>query len=96
MEKDSKEFSWEWVTGSLLLHRGPCELVCAYLVPAAATTDTVLYDGTDTAGRPIVTLKAAAVTGHPFKPPVPAYCRAGLYVSLSSNATGVFVQWRGL
>lgn len=96
MELESKVYSWAYVTASRLLRDGPCELVFAYLVPSAATTDTNLYNGRSASGELITTLKAAVVTGHEFKPPVPVYCLRGLYVSLSANASGVFVMWRNL
>lgn len=96
MELESKAYSWAWVTASRLLSYGPCELLFAYLVPSAATADTILYDGENTSGDPIVTLKCEVVRGHEFKPPVPVYCSKGLYVTKSATATGIFVQWREL
>lgn len=93
---NSEEYSWAWVTADRVLSTGPCELVSAHLVVSAASTDTHLYDGKDTRGDKIVTLEAAAATGHPFKPRVPVYCRRGLYVDVGTNVTGVFVQWREL
>jgi len=92
----SKEFSWAWVTADGLLSHGPCELVSAYLVPSAATTDTVLYNGENDQGDPIITLKAATVRIMPFNPKEPVYCRRGLYVDVGSNVSGIFVQWREL
>ena len=93
---DSKEYSWAWVTADRLLSAGPCELVSAYLVVSAGSTDTHLYDGENTSGNKVVTLESAAVTGHPFKPPTPIYCRRGLYVDIGTNVTGCFIQWREL
>jgi len=84
MEGDSRSVSRQWVTAD------------AYLVPSAAGADVTLYDGENNTGDLIVTLKSAAVTGHKFKPPVPIYCRKGLYVDIGSNVTGVLVMWRGL
>lgn len=93
---ESKEYSWKFVTADELLTRSPCELIFAYLVVSAASTDTHLYDGENTAGKKLVTLECAAVTGHPFRPSIPIYCRRGLYVDVGTNVTGVFVQWRDL
>ena len=93
---DSEIYSWAWVTADRLLSTGPCELLFAYLVVSAASTDTHLYDGANTSGDKIVTLEAAAATGHPFKPKEPLYCRRGLYVDIGTNVTGVLVQWREL
>lgn len=96
MGGDSKLVSWQWVIADALLAEKECELLFAYLVPSAAAADATLYDGENTTGRLIVTLKTAAATGHKFKPPVPVYCSKGLYVDIGSNVTGVFVMWRGL
>ena len=93
---ESKEYSWEWVTYDQCLRHGECELLFVYLVPSGATTDSALYDGESTSGTPIATLKAAAVTGHEFSPPVPVYCRKGLYVDVGTSVTGIFVLWRNL
>jgi hypothetical protein len=93
---ESQDYSWAYVTSSRCLNKGPCELVCAYLVVSAASTDSALYDGTDTNGAKIVDLKSAAVTGHPFKPKEPVYCAKGLYVTVGTTVSGIFVQWRVL
>lgn len=93
---DSKEYSWAWVTGDRILSHGPCELVYAALVPSGATTDSVLYNGENTKGDHIVTLKAATVRIMPFSPKIPVYCRRGLYVDVGTSVTGIFVQWREL
>lgn len=96
MEKDSRKVSWAWVTADQLLTRGPCELLFAYLVVSAASTDSHIYDGQNTNGTKVVTLESAAITGHPFRPPEPIYCRGGLYVDVGTNVTAIFVQWRDL
>jgi len=93
---DSKAYSWAWVTADRLLTDKECELVYAYLVPSAATTNSVLYNGTNTGGDPIVTLESAVVTGHKFAPPVPVYCPRGLYADVGTSVTGIFVMWRNL
>lgn len=96
MNGESKQISWRWVNVDSLLHVGECELLYAYLVVSAASTDTHLYDGTNTTGDKIATLESAVVTGHEFRPPAPIYCNKGLFVDVGSNVTGVFVMWRGL
>lgn len=93
---DSKECSWAYVTGDQLLAKNECELIYAYLVCSAATTDSALYDGEDTTGTKIIDFKSAAVTGHEFSPPVPVYCRKGLYVDIGTSVSGIFIQWRNL
>lgn len=94
MEGDSKLISRQWVTASALLTEKECELLFAYLVPAAGTDTVSLYDGDNITGSLIATLKEAAVSGHEFKPPVPIYCHKGLYVSVSGSIAGVLVMWR--
>ncbi|MCK9598668.1 MAG: hypothetical protein M0R06_06480 [Sphaerochaeta sp.] len=94
--RDSKEYSWARVTADQKLNQGPCELIYAYLVPSGATTDSVIYNGVDTSGEKIVTLKEEAVSGHPFKPPVPVFCSKGLFVDVGSSVSEIFVLWRNL
>jgi hypothetical protein len=93
---ESKEYSWEWVTYDQCLRHKECELVYAYLVPTAQAGDSVIYDGENTSGRPIATLRSAVATGHAFKPKEPIYCRRGLFVDVGDSVTGILVQWRNL
>jgi hypothetical protein len=85
---DSKEYSWTWVTASQLLTDLECELVYALLVP--------IYNGTGTTGDVVTYLVSAVATQQPFSPPVPIYCRKGLYITKGSATTGVLVVWRHL
>jgi hypothetical protein len=94
--RDSIEYSNRYVTADVIVEKGPCELVYAYLVPSAGTTDSAIYDGVNTNGKKIVDLKVAVVTGHEFKPPVPVYCQQGIYVDVGTSVSGIFVQWRKL
>lgn len=95
-DRDSKAYSWAYVSKDQVLCDTPCELIGAYLVVSAASTDSALYNGVSTSGHKIVDLECAAVTGHPFKPAEPVYCPNGLYVDVGSDVTGIFVQWRSL
>jgi hypothetical protein len=96
LEVDSRTVSWMRVTVDMVLCEKECELLFAYLVPSAANASVILYDGENTTGRKIVNLKSAAITGHPFKPPVPIYCSKGLFVDVGLNVSSVLVMWRGL
>ncbi len=93
---ESKNYSWQYVTIDSQLCEGPCELVSAYLVVSAASTDSAIYNGMGTKGDKIVDLKSAAVTGHLFNPPVPVYCNKGLYVDVGTSVSGILVQYRKL
>jgi hypothetical protein len=93
---ESKEYSWAWVTGDRLLTDKPCELVYAHLVPSAASTGTILYNGTGAKGDEVINLVAAGAGGVEFSPPVPVYCEKGLYLVAGSAFTGCFVMWRHL
>lgn len=93
---ESQKYSWRYCTADQVLSRGPCELLFAYLVVSAGSTDSSLYNGTDTSGEEIIDFKSAAVTGHQFKPKQPVYCSKGLYVDVGTSVTGIFVQWRNL
>lgn len=90
----NEKVQWAWVTVDRVLSSGPCELIYAYLVVSAASTDSALYDGVDTAGDKIVALVSATARGHPFSPKEPVPCRKGLFVDVGTNVTGIFVEWR--
>lgn len=96
MDRESEAYSWRYCTVDQPLSAGPCELLYAYLVVSAGSTDSALYNGTDTSGEKIIDFKSAAVTGHPFEPTKPAYCNKGLYVDVGTNVSGIFVMWRNL
>lgn len=90
---NDKNVQWAYVTADRLLAAKACWLHWAYLVVSASTTDSALYDGTDTGGAKIVDLKSAVVTNHEFSPPKPVFCQKGLYVDVGSNVSGIFVQY---
>lgn len=101
---ESKEYSWAWVTADQLLSHGPCDLLYANMRPSAENDIVTLYDGENTSGGIVAILQGAYDYGAAvqkgqsvsFSPPVPVYCRMGLYVDLGATATRVFVQWREL
>ncbi len=93
---ESKECSWKWVTADQLLSHGPCELIYARSMTATAESNTFLYDGENTDGTPIVEFEGGVNDGHNLAPPVPVYCRKGLYVDIGTATIGVFVMWREL
>ncbi|OGN97555.1 MAG: hypothetical protein A2Y89_06730 [Chloroflexi bacterium RBG_13_51_18] len=93
---ESKNYSWKWATADELLSHGPCELIYARTMSADAESDTFIYDGENTTGVPIIEFENGVKEGQLFAPPVPVYCRQGLYVDIGTNTIGVFVLWRGL
>lgn len=102
---ESKEYSRKWVTADELLSHGPCELLYAYAIVTASSVDTHIYNGEDTSGEKVATLGITVYgTGTDkhvippveFRPPVPVYCRQGLYVDIGTSVTGVFIMWREL
>jgi hypothetical protein len=102
---ESKEYSWAWVTADRLLSHGPCELIYAYEVVTATSLDTHIYNGQNTSGEKVATLGITVVAGTDtivaippaeFRPPVPVYCRLGLYIDKGTDVTGIFVMWREL
>ncbi len=92
----SPEYSWEYVTASKAVEKGHCELIYARLVVTAGSTNSALYDGTDTNGKKITDLKDAAITDLEFSPPVPVYCDRGIYVAVGTSVSGILVIWRTL
>ena len=92
---ESEKYSWIWVTKNTLLSTSACELISAHLVPDAAGTSTaIIYNGQNTHGEIIISFRGNGGYHTPFQPPVPVYCRGGLYVVITSNVRGILVQWR--
>jgi len=91
---DSKEYSWKWVTADELLSHGACELVYAFITPSDPEAEVYIYDGENTNGRKIFRFVTANQNNRVFNPPVPVYCRRGLYVDITKGTEGIFVQWR--
>ena len=92
---DSKEYSWKWITASELLCPVACDFISAHLVPDAAGTATAtIYDGESTSGDIIIRVRTAVSRHCDLEPPVPIYCRRGLYIEIITNTRGVLVQWR--
>jgi len=94
---ESKEYSWKWVTADGCLSKGPCEFVYSHHVPSTAGTSTInLYDGENTNGELIAKCRTAESRATVISPPVPIYCRRGLYIDVKANCLGVLVIWREL
>jgi len=96
MEQDSRLYSWAWVTGDQVLSHKRCELIFAYCCPSAASCNATIYNGENDQGDPIFGFVGSTKDNIPFAPPVPVYCRRGLFVDVGSNVTGILVQWREL
>lgn len=85
--------SWAWVTGAQVLAKGPCKLHYAALAPSAAAADITVYNGENATEPPVVKIEAATQTLTEFRPPQPVELDRGLYISIGSHVTGVFVQY---
>lgn len=94
-ERESKEYSWAWVGAARLLSKGACELLYAKLTPDAAAANVTLYDGENTTGEVIVTLRTSGLFNCECNPCRPLYCRKGLYVGTPTDGD-VLLQWREL
>lgn len=99
MDRESKDYSWKCVTADELLSKMPCEFVYAKLTPAETDASweayATLYDGENILGKKIVKLHTGGLYNQHCAPPVPIYCRRGLYITVSA-VDGVLVQWREL
>jgi hypothetical protein len=95
-ERESKDYSWEFVRADKVLEKGPCELVYACMVPSGTSATCDIYTGTDTTGKFLIGFVAAVMLTWEFRPMVPIYCNNGIYVDIGSDVTGVLVQWRKL
>ena len=96
-ERDSKEYSWKWVTADEVLSKVACDFIGSHHVPSTAGTSTIdIYDGENTNGRVIIKCRTAESRATAFHPPAPVYCRRGLYIDIKASCLGVFVMWREL
>ena len=94
---ESKEYSWKWVTASELLSNRACELIFAHLIPSEAGTCTAtIYDGENALGAVITAMRTAISQHCDFAPPIPVYCRKGLYFQSITIVKGCFIMWREL
>lgn len=93
---DSINYSWKYITADECLSNGACELVYAKLTPAAAAGSAILYNGENDKGDKITELNTAGLTNCECSPPVPIYCRRGLYVGSVTTVDGILVLWREL
>lgn len=96
MEQESKEYSWKCVAADELLSHGPCEFIYAKLTPATEAGSAILYDGENALGKKILELNTGGLYNMECAPPVPVYCRLGLYVGSTSTIDGILVIWREL
>ena len=94
---ESSKYSWAWITASRQLHLRACELVYVYLYNDSSNMATVtIYDGENAQGDIVAVLWLNVTSSMWFKPAEPIYCRRGLFLALSDDIEGCFVQWRGL
>lgn len=92
-EDNEKRVPFDWnIVDYCRIMRGVWKPVTEMLYGYAAPTDTDVFYITPTDYHTVV----AAVTGHPFSPKEPVYCRRGLYVDVGTSVSGIFVQWREL
>ncbi len=93
-ERDSKVYSWKWVTAAEILSKSACDLLYIKVMPSGGTCDVDIYDGENTNGTLIVTMNSEFITNCELLPKEPIYCRRGLYIDDLTAITGVLVQWR--
>ena len=92
---ESEKYKWAWMTKDTLLYDDCCELLYVYAYNDSSNPATVtIYDGDNTHGDIVVVVYQPATGSEHFSPKEPVYCRSGLYVVLSSEVDGCFVQWR--
>lgn len=92
---ESKDWGWTWLTGDRLVVRGPCYLRKAKLTPDGSNAaNATLYDGIDTRGDVIIVLRCGATGNDNVNWSVPVFLKQGLYADLSTNITGLHVQYK--
>lgn len=93
--RDSKEYSWKWLTAAELLSLRPCELTYVLLTSGVGASAITMYNGQDTSGEVIALIECLASRSTEFKPFAPIYCQRGLYAgTFTDNVYGVLIQWR--
>lgn len=93
---ESKNYSWKRITKDEQLSTGECELLYVDVEPSATDSEVAIYNGESTTEQEVHTLFSSTRRNVVFSPPVPVYCRRGLYIDIGSHVTAVFVQWREL
>lgn len=91
--RDSKEYSWKWVTASELLSRRPCDFVYAKFTPTSEAGGTTLRNGEDANGEIIAVMLTAGAYNCEVAPCKPIYCSRGLFVDTVTTG-GLLVHWR--
>lgn len=91
--RDSKDYSWKWVTVAQVLSLGPCDFIYAKFTPDTDVGGVTLYNGEDANGEILVKLLTAGAYNCEVSPRRPIYCRRGLYVDTLTTGD-VLVQWR--
>lgn len=91
---ESQDYSWAWVTADQLVSHGPCDLIYAFCVPDDTEPEGYVYDGENTNGDKIFRFTGSSKRGIPFSPPIPIYCRRGLYIDIGKDIEGILIQWR--
>ena len=89
-----EEIAWQWVTASMVITRRPCHFLGAFLTPSGDGSACSFYDGADTGGKLIATIKAAVTATTPLVPPGALPCYNGLYVDATTKVTGILVCWK--
>jgi len=92
--EDAKEWSLEKVVKSRCVCVGPC--LVHWMIPVATNVSAALevnvYDGQDDQGKLKITI-AQIYTFPCCSLPEPAYFRRGLFVDLTTNASGLCIQY---
>ena len=90
---DSKEYSWKWITASELLSLRPCEICSVVQTCKTTPCRTHIHNGVDNTGEMVMRLECLANRSVHFEIHHHIYCERGLYVELSGDTYGIFIQW---
>lgn len=91
--RNSKEYSWKYVTDAELLSKSACDFLYAKLTPDSDVGDATLYNGEDSNGKKICKIAAAGLYNNECSPLVALHCPKGLYIGTITTAD-VLVVWR--
>lgn len=87
--------SWKRFNANGIVAKGPGTISYVILTANAAPCNASLYDGEDTNGEWIVSLKTTTAQSRPYAFDDHLYFRRGLYLAVDANVLGITIVWHG-
>lgn len=85
---------WEQYTKDMVVSQRQCILHQAVIVSnGQGEATSTLYDGVNTAGRKLLTIKSVDKNMHSVRFADGIWCSEGLYLDIGDNVDGVLLGW---